>query len=48
MGGTNADNCENMYAIIRFLTDSIKIDFYRIDSDNIREDRLDHTVTIPL
>lgn len=48
MGGTGADNCENMYAIIRFLTDSIKIDFYRIYSDNIREDRLDHTVTIPL
>lgn len=48
MGGTGAVNCNNMYAIIQFLSTSIKINFYRIFSDNIQKDCLDHIITIPI
>lgn len=48
MGGTGVAHCDNMYAVLRFFVNSLQIDFYRIFSDNIKSDCLDHTITIPI
>lgn len=48
MGGTGAAACDNMYAIIRFLADSVCFDFYRIYPDNSSSGNRMHSIVIKL
>ena len=48
MGGTGAKNCENTYGIIRFLANSVEIDFYQIFCNNIQGDHLIQSIHIDI
>ena len=48
MGGTGACNCENKFSTLTFHNDEIELKFYRINADNIEEDKCVQIVHIPI